>query len=103
MVTLFVQFFIYHRLTGWLGTIRLFRASFLLSIFVFGFQGCVRYLQTGEDGSKWLLWAGLLLSIGLKTLCQTVAMTGSIILVNNAAPRMDALATINAFSQCMYA
>ncbi|KAI8144443.1 major facilitator superfamily domain-containing protein [Fennellomyces sp. T-0311] len=96
-VTLFVQFFMYHRLTGWLGTIQLFRSSLLLSIFVFGLQGCVRYLQ---GDSKWLLWGGLLLSIGLKTLCQTVAMTGSIILVNNAAPRMDALGAINAFSQC---
>ncbi|KAI7851267.1 major facilitator superfamily domain-containing protein [Circinella umbellata] len=100
MVTLFVQFFIYHRLTGWLGTIRLFRASLLLSIFVFGLQGCVRYLQNGDDDIKWLFWVGLLLSIGLKTLCQTVAMTGSIILINNAAPRVDALGTINAFSQC---
>ncbi|KAI9493707.1 major facilitator superfamily domain-containing protein [Zychaea mexicana] len=100
MVTLFVQFFMYHRLTGWLGTVRLFRASLLLSIFVFGLQGCVRYLHSGDDDGKWLLFAGLLLSIGLKTLCQTVAMTGSIILVNNAAPRMDALGAINAFSQC---
>ncbi|KAI9249171.1 major facilitator superfamily domain-containing protein [Phascolomyces articulosus] len=100
MVTLFVQFFMYHRLTGWLGTVRLFRASLLLSIFVFGFQGCVRYLYTGNEDSKWLLWTGLLMSIGLKTLCQTVAMTGSIILVNNAAPRVDALGAINAFSQC---
>ncbi|CDH51879.1 mfs transporter [Lichtheimia corymbifera JMRC:FSU:9682] len=103
-VTLFVQFFLYHRLTERLGTIRLFRSALFLSIFVYAVQGCVRYLADIPDlhgnSTKTWLFAGLMTEMALKTICQTIAMTGSIILINNAAKRQDSLATINALSQC---
>lgn len=103
-MTLFVQFFLYHRLTERLGTIRLFRSALLLSIFVYAAQGCVRYLADIPDlhgnSTKTWLFAGLMTEMALKTICQTIAMTGSIILINNAAKRQDSLATINALSQC---
>lgn len=98
-VTLFVQFFFFHRLTAWFGgSLRLFRLALLLSIVVFGLHGCIRYLY-GQGTPLWG-WVGLLTGLGMKTLCQTVVFTGVVVLINNAAPRRDALGAINAFSQC---
>lgn len=98
-VTLFIQFFIYHHLTAWLGTLRLLRVTLFICIFVFALQGFNRYLATESNA---LLWAGLLLNMGLKTIAQTVTITASIILVNNAATHRDALGSINALSQCKW-
>ncbi|KAI9316749.1 major facilitator superfamily domain-containing protein [Dichotomocladium elegans] len=104
LVTLFVQTFVNHRLTHWLGTIPLFQSSLFFLIFLFATQGSARYLYDipnwdGEQTKVWL-FAGLLLQLGLKAMLQTLAMTCAIILVNNAATRPNTLATINALSQC---
>ncbi|KAI8393667.1 major facilitator superfamily domain-containing protein [Radiomyces spectabilis] len=103
-VTLFVQIFLFHHLTRYFGCLNLFRRVLFLSILVFFTHGFIRLLYdvpdfSGGSGSKFWVRIGLFVGIALKTLCQTVAYTSGIMLTSNAAPRADALGTINGFSQ----
>ncbi|KAF7723197.1 hypothetical protein EC973_002272 [Apophysomyces ossiformis] len=105
LITLFVPLFVYHHLVGWFGSIRLFRFALFVSILAYLFQNLVGYLYQfpdwqGRTQTKYWVWIGLLFGVSVKTVCQTVIITGCLILVNNAVPRPDALGFINGFSQC---
>ncbi|KAL1932654.1 hypothetical protein VTP01DRAFT_8332 [Rhizomucor pusillus] len=104
-VTLTVQLFVLPKLTKRFGFVPLFRCVLFVLIFLYAVQGTVRYLYAlpdvhGQTQTKFWVWPGLMLSTTIKTLCTTIAFLASTILTNNAAPRLDALGTVNGFSQC---
>lgn len=85
-----------HYLTRLFSIIGLLRFSLFLSIFVFAFQGCVRYFP------NLLIYVCFLTAIGMKSFCQAVGFTMSIVLLNNVTAHSGALGTVNAISQCRY-
>lgn len=106
-VTLMVQIFVLPKLSKRFGLVPLFRFVLFFLIFLYVAQGFVRYLYAlpnleGQTQTKFWVWPGLLFSLTIKTLCHTIAFLASTILTNNAAPRLDALGTVNGFSQCKF-
>ncbi|KAL0093566.1 major facilitator superfamily domain-containing protein [Phycomyces blakesleeanus] len=104
-VTLFSQLVLLPPLVSRFGLVRLFRSVLFVLIFLYALQGLVRLLYNvpdfdGQVDTKLWVWVGLLTCLAIKTICVTISFTGCTILVNNAAPRADALGTINGFSQC---
>lgn len=106
---LLVQIFVLHRLTAIFGLLNLFQLSLLSSAFVFLAQGLNRLLYripnpiSGEDAdTKFWVWFGLIFCLTVKSLSQTIAITTSVILLNNSVERYDTLGFINGFSQCKF-
>ncbi|ORZ03134.1 major facilitator superfamily domain-containing protein [Syncephalastrum racemosum] len=93
IVVLVVQC-VLHRLAMRFSMLSLFRFSLLISIFIYLFQGCARYLPDS------LIWSGMLIGFGLKSFAITISFTGLVVLLNNATTRADVLGSINAISQC---
>ncbi|ORY99046.1 major facilitator superfamily domain-containing protein [Syncephalastrum racemosum] len=83
-----------HYLTRLFSVIGLFRFSLLMSVFVFAFQGCARYLPDT------LMYVGFLAGISMKSFCQAVGFTMSIVLLNDITAHSGALGTVNAIAQC---
>ncbi|ORY91089.1 major facilitator superfamily domain-containing protein [Syncephalastrum racemosum] len=102
IVTLVVQLLLLPRLTARFGLLRLLHFVLFSCIILYLSQGYVRYLYEMPlfNVPKGWVWAGLLLSLTIKTLCHTISFTACTILTNDVAPRMDALGTVNGFSQC---
>ncbi|KAI8393986.1 major facilitator superfamily domain-containing protein [Radiomyces spectabilis] len=105
VVTLFAQIVLLPYLTKRFGLMRLFRAVLFILIFLYLGQSSVRLFYNipdlnGQLDTKLWVWVGLLATVAIKTICHTIAFTACTILTNNAAPRMDALGTVNGFSQC---
>lgn len=90
------------RLTARFGLLRLLHFVLCICIVLYFSQGYVRYLYEMPlfNAPKGWVWAGLLLCLTIKTLCHSISFTACTILTNDVAPRMDALGTINGFSQC---
>ena len=102
---LFVQIFILHRLTAWLGLLRLYQLALLSSALIFFSQGLCRLLYqvpdpSGQVQTKFWIWFGLIFCLTIKSLAQTITITISVILLNNAVTRSDTLGFVNGFSQC---
>ncbi|KAI8327945.1 major facilitator superfamily domain-containing protein [Choanephora cucurbitarum] len=105
VVTLVGQLVILPILTRKFGLLRLFQIVLFLLVFLYLSQGAIRVLYlvpdpSGRQDTKFWVWVGLLFSLALKTIGHTICFTGCTILVNNAAPRADALGAVNGFSQC---
>ncbi|KAL7314053.1 hypothetical protein PS15m_007710 [Mucor circinelloides] len=107
IVMLLVQVFVLHRLTAIFGLLNLFQLSLLSSAFIFLAQGLNRLLYRipdptadGQVGTKFWVWFGLIFCLTVKSLAQTIAITISVILLNNSVERYDTLGFINGFSQC---
>ncbi|OAD08202.1 hypothetical protein MUCCIDRAFT_105154 [Mucor lusitanicus CBS 277.49] len=107
IVMLLVQVFVLHRLTAIFGLLNLFQLSLLSSAFIFLAQGLNRLLYQipdptadGQVGTKFWVWFGLIFCLTVKSLAQTIAITISVILLNNSVERYDTLGFINGFSQC---
>ncbi|KAI8334877.1 major facilitator superfamily domain-containing protein [Blakeslea trispora] len=105
VVTLVGQLLVLPVLTRKFGLVRLFQIVLFLLVFLYLSQGVIRLLYSvpdfhGQQGTKFWVWIGLLFSLALKTIGHTICFTGCTILVNNAAPRADALGAVNGFSQC---
>ncbi|KAI8089423.1 major facilitator superfamily domain-containing protein [Halteromyces radiatus] len=113
LITLVTQLVFFHKLVRYFGTLRILYWSLLLSIVVFFGQGFTRLLyylpinitMIGSDDSSskltWIVWCVTLAEMAIKTVCQTVMMTSSVMLINNVAPTADSLGTINGFSLCV--
>ncbi|GAA5800221.1 hypothetical protein HPULCUR_005646 [Helicostylum pulchrum] len=104
-VMLFVQVFVLHRLTAIFGLLNLFQISLLSSAFIYFALGLCRLLYqipdlSGQAGTKFWVWFGLIFCLTIKSLAQTIAITTSVILLNNSVTRFDTLGFINGFSQC---
>jgi len=109
IVMLLVQVFVLHRLTAIFGLLNLFQLSLLSSAFIFLAQGLNRLLYQipdptadGQVGTKFWVWFGLIFCLTVKSLAQTIAITISVILLNNSVERYDTLGFINGFSQCKF-
>lgn len=105
-MTILVQLFIWPRLAGRFGILRLFQLCLPCYAVVDLVQGFVRYLFhvpdfDGVTETKLWVWVGLVCCLVLKTICSTIAFTAVTILVSYSAPRMDALGAVNGFSQCV--
>lgn len=105
VVTLVVQLFVLPAMTKRFGLLRLYRFVLCGCVFLYFFQGFIRYLYGvpdihGHTGTKTWVWVGLILAVTFKTLFHTTAFTSCTILTNNCAPRLDALGAINGFAQC---
>ncbi|KAG2193190.1 hypothetical protein INT46_011271 [Mucor plumbeus] len=107
IVMLLVQIFVLHRLTAIFGLLSLFQLSLLSSAFIFLAQGLNRLLykipdptSDGDVDTKFWVWFGLIFCLTVKSLSQTIAITISVILLNNSVERYDTLGFINGFSQC---
>ncbi|CEG62755.1 hypothetical protein RMATCC62417_00033 [Rhizopus microsporus] len=105
VVTLVAQLLILPALTRKFGLLRLFQIVLFILIFLYLSQGIIRTLYNvpdfdGHKNTKLWVWVGLIISQTIKTICHTICFTGCTILVNNAAPRKDALGAVNGFSQC---
>ncbi|CEP08054.1 hypothetical protein [Parasitella parasitica] len=107
IVMLLVQIFVLPRLTAIFGLLNLFQLSLMSSAFVFLAQGLNRLLyrvpdptSNGDVGTKFWVWFGLIFCLTIKSLSQTIAITISVILLNNSVERSDTLGFVNGFSQC---
>ncbi|KAI8076530.1 major facilitator superfamily domain-containing protein [Gilbertella persicaria] len=105
VVTLIGQILILPTLTRKFGLLRLLQIVLFLLVFLYLSQGVIRLLyylpdSNGQTDTKLWVWVGLLISLAIKTIGHTICFTGCTILVNNAAPRADALGAVNGFSQC---
>lgn len=117
VVTLVVQLAFFHRLVYYFGTLTLVHWTLLISIVVFSTQGLTRLLyhlpmnttnattRAGDEYSTlgWIVWTATMIEMVIKTVCQTVLMTSSVMLINDSAPTADSLGTINGFSLCISA
>ncbi|KAI8143235.1 major facilitator superfamily domain-containing protein [Fennellomyces sp. T-0311] len=104
-VTLIVQLFCLPAWTRRFGQLRLFRMVLCGSIFLYFFQGFIRYLYEvpdfeGNTQTKTWVWVGLIVTCTFKTVFHTTAFTSCTILTNNASPRLDCLGAVNGFAQC---
>ncbi|KAI7861288.1 hypothetical protein BDF14DRAFT_1887415 [Spinellus fusiger] len=104
-ITMTVQLFLFHCLTRRFGSLRLYRSVLFISVFVFVAQELTYYLYEipdiyGKTHTNFWVWVGLLSGLAAKTVCQTIAITGAVLLLNNAVTRTDSLGAINGFSQC---
>ncbi|KAG2233292.1 hypothetical protein INT48_001604 [Thamnidium elegans] len=104
-VMLFVQVFVLHRLTAIFGLFNLFQISLLSSALIYFALGLCRLLYqipdlSGQANTKFWVWFGLIFCLTIKSLAQTIAITTSVILLNNSVTRFDTLGFINGFSQC---
>ncbi|KAI9289241.1 major facilitator superfamily domain-containing protein [Umbelopsis sp. AD052] len=105
-MTLIVQLFIWPRLAGKFGILRLFQLCLPCFAAVDFVQGFVRYLYhvpdfNGVYETKQWVWVGLITCLILKTICSTIAFTSMMVIVSDSSPRMDTLGAVNGFSQCV--
>ncbi|ORZ21166.1 major facilitator superfamily domain-containing protein [Absidia repens] len=119
VVTLVTQLVFFHKLVYYFGTLKLLHWTLLISIVVFSTQGFTRllyYLPIDvtntimlADGNGavaslgWIVWSAAATEMVVKTICQTIMMTSSVMLINDSAPTLDSLGTINGFSLCIAA
>ncbi|KAI8338925.1 major facilitator superfamily domain-containing protein [Chlamydoabsidia padenii] len=115
IVTLVTQLIFFHRLVHHFGTLTLYHWTLIISIIVFFVQGFTRLIyylpieNTEIDRAStggvivWIVWSVAMMTTVVKTVCQTILMTSSVMLTNDAAPTFDSLGTINGFSMCVAA
>jgi hypothetical protein len=107
IITLISQLIILPAMTKRYGLLQLFQKILFILIFLYISQGLIRLLYdvpdfNGQTGTKTWVWVGLLTTLAIKTIGHTICFTTCTILVNNAAPRVDALGAVNGFSQCKF-
>jgi MFS family permease len=105
-MTLIMQLFIWPRLAGKFGVLRLFQICLPCFAAVDFVQGFVRYLYhipnfNGVYETKMWVWVGLIICLIFKTMCSTIAFTSMMVIISDSAPRMDTLGAVNGFSQCV--
>ncbi|SAM03666.1 hypothetical protein [Absidia glauca] len=112
IVTLVTQLIFFHHLVRYFGTLTLYHWTLLISTMVFFTQGFVRLiydlplghaLNPNSSVVVWVVWSVAMLEMVVKTICQTILMTSSVMLTNDAAPTFDSLGTINGFALCVAA
>lgn len=105
VIVLVFQLFLLHHMAGKLGLVRLFQYTLFVFSLIALCQGVCRYLDripdpSGNTGTIFWVWCGLMFFTGLKSLCQTILYTLSAILINNSIEKHNQLGFINGFSQC---
>ncbi|CAO3587992.1 unnamed protein product [Absidia cylindrospora] len=109
VVTLVTQLVFFHKLVYYFGTLKLLHWTLLISIVVFSTQGFTRLLYylpidvPNTTSLGWIVWSAAATEMVVKTICQTIMMTSSVMLINDSAPTLDSLGTINGFSLCIAA
>lgn len=98
-----LQLFVYPRVSGWLGTVRIFRYS--LCLFPIAYT-LVPYLSIvpsvappPDQASGFLVWLALSGILLVQVVGRTFALPANIILINNCSPHPSVLGTIHGIAQ----